>query len=140
MIAEYERTGGFAGIRQRLEIDGDRKRVKVIDRHTGEAERSLGEDELTRLFSLIAAVNGQKPPVGSGVSGQVSDSFTVQLWLGGAATPVVTLSTLAVPLGKGEETPWGELLSFIDGMLTRELEKTRPKGAPRILSAEDLEK
>jgi len=138
MSVVYERTGGFAGIRQRLEIDLSTRQLKVTDRHTGQAARTLTSEEATRLQTLITGAQGQPPPT-AGDAGRVSDAFTLQLWLGNQPAPQVTLSTVAVPLGKGEGTPWGQLLSFLDALLTAELERARPAGSPRLLSPEDLE-
>lgn len=139
MSVVYERTGGFAGVRQRLELDAHGA-LQVTDRHTGETRRTLDPTEQQTLRSLLAGVEGQPPPHSSPEAQHSSDMFTLRLWLSDAEPPRVTLSTLAVPLGEGEGSAWGQLLSFLDGLLTAGLEQTRPAGAPRILSAADLDK
>lgn len=142
MSVVYERTGGFAGVRQRLEVDAHGA-LQVTDRHTGETRRTLDATEQQTLRSLVAEVEGQPPPHSSPDAQQGSDTFTLRLWLFSGSErppePQVTLATLAVPLGEAEGSPWGRLLSFVDGLLTSGLEQTRPAGAPRILSAADLD-
>ncbi|MDQ3266853.1 MAG: hypothetical protein M3Y59_24905 [Myxococcota bacterium] len=140
MSVVYERTGGFAGVRQRLEVEETSGALQVTDRHTGETRRTLDPTQLQTLRSLVTGVEGQPPPHSSPEAQHSSDTFTVRLWLSGSDQPRVTLSTLAVPLGEGEGSPWGRLLSFVDGLLTAGLEQTRPAGAPQILSAADLDK
>lgn len=126
MSVTYERTGGFAGVRQRLEISSDK--VKVTDRHTGERERALVEDESARLGALVKKAEAV-PFSAPGGGGGVRDAFTLKLWLDDEKEPRATISTVVVPLEGSDGTPWGDLLAFVDGMLTAELDAVKPKGA-----------
>jgi len=119
MSVTYERTGGFAGMRQRLEISSDK--VKLTDRRAGTRERALAKDEAARLDALVKkakAVPFRAPQGG----GRVSDAFTLKLWLDDEGEPRATMSTVAMPLEGSDGTPWGDLLAFADGMLAAELE------------------
>lgn len=137
MSVVYERSGGIVGMQQRLELDTGKRTLGFSDRRLGAGQRALTAEEATRLESLVAAARKEeRAPTGEG--GHVSDGFTLRLSVDGQV--LAELGTVSVPLGKGEGSPWGELLSFVDHLLEQELATKRPKGAPQILSAEDLEK
>ncbi len=124
MSVAYERTGGFAGMRQRLEISSDK--VKVTDRRAGTRERPLGRDEAARLDALVKKAKAVPFPARAG-GGRVSDTFTLKLWLDGESEPRATISTVAVPLDGSDGTPWGDLFAFVDGMLAAEIEAAKSK-------------
>ncbi len=126
MSVTYERTGGFAGMRQRLEISSDK--VKVTDRRAGTRERALTKDEAARLDALVKKAKAVPFPAPGG-GGQVRDAFTLKLWLDDEKEPRATISTTAVPLDGSDGTPWGDLLAFVDGVLTAELDAAKAKGA-----------
>lgn len=136
MSVVYERSGGIAGTQQRLELDTGKRTLRFNDRRLGGGERALSEEELTRLKTLLETARGEQPPTGG--AGYATDSFTLRLSVDGQL--LAELGTFAVPLGKGDGSPWGELLSFVDKLLEQALQTKRPPGAPQILSAEDLEK
>ncbi len=124
MSVTYERTGGFAGVRQRLEISSDK--VKLTDRRAGTRERALTKDEATRLDALVKKARAV-PFAARGGGGRASDTFTLKLWLEDEQEPRATISTVAVPLDGSDGTPWGDLLAFADGVLTAELDAARSK-------------
>jgi hypothetical protein len=121
MSVAYERTGGFAGMRQRLEISPDK--VKVTDRRAGTRERALAQDESSRLDALVKKAKAVPFPARGG--GRGSDSFTIKLWFDEEQEPRATLSTHAVPVEESDGTPWGDLITFLDKILTAELDAAK---------------
>jgi hypothetical protein len=108
----FERTGGFIGIRQRLELAGGRL-VAEDARSRLKKERDLTADERQRLEALLAGVEGQDAPTGDATG--VSDGFVLNLELPDRAP--IRFHTLSVPFGKGDGSPFGELFAFLDGLL-----------------------
>ncbi len=79
----YERTGGFTGVQQRLEIDLAQRKVRVKDRRAGSGERALTPEEQREAEKLIARAQAAKAPPPAEV--HASDSFTLKIWLEGDA-------------------------------------------------------
>lgn len=118
MNVTFERSGGFIGINQRLEVIGDL--VKVSDRRSRlEKQRPLTDDERERLSAALAAVEGVSAPEGER---GLADGFVLGITL---PEQKVRLDTLAVPYGEGDGSPWSELIALLDGMLEGSLGKAR---------------
>jgi len=110
MKVTFERSGGFIGISQRLEVDGDS--VRISDRRSRlERQRPLTQEEQARLSAAVKAVEGVPPPEGER---GIADGFALRIELPGQQ---VSLDTLAVPYGEGDGSPWGTLLALLDGLL-----------------------
>lgn len=108
----FERTGGFIGIRQRLELS-EGKMTAEDARSRLKKERDLTPEEQQRLDALLAGVVGQEAPRGDAAG--VSDGFVLNLELPERAP--IRFHTLSVPFGKGDGSPFGELFAFLDGLL-----------------------
>src|ERR671921_23032 len=101
-----ERSGGFIGMQQRLEIDAAMKHAVASDRRHGKTERDLTADETKQLGALLERAKADKAAPKSGPS-SVADGFTVKLWIAGEAEPRASFGTLAMPLGKSDGSAWG---------------------------------
>jgi len=108
----FERTGGFIGIRQRLELSGGTLTAEDA-RSRLKKERALTSDEQQRLDALLAGVEGQDAPAGEATG--VSDGFVLNLELPDRVP--IRFHTLKVPFGPGDGSPFGELFAFLDGLL-----------------------
>jgi hypothetical protein len=130
MSVDYERSGGFIGMKETLSIEGDSLRVsrrgKVV------AERALEKAEQERLQGLLATVAGAESP--KVAPPRASDTFRVSLMVDGKGR--VEVHTLA-PHAPGVGAPWDEVLQALDSLLTEELRKGQP-GMPQVLGPEEL--
>ena len=82
----FQRSGGFAGFLDRLEISGDRlslsRRNKVV------SQRTLDADEQKTLHALVDAALATPAPGQIGAPG--ADTFQLTVIIGDAATPQLT--------------------------------------------------
>ena len=119
----YERSGGFAGLVQSLEVlDGER--IVVKDRRLGTLpERVLTEGEREGLSAALERIE-TNPAVTKAIAGDpyLSDGFRVAVYFDGAETPALTAHSGQLPISGAEE--WDSLLAWLDALLRSELEST----------------
>lgn len=113
----YERTGGFIGIHQRLELtDGT---LLAEDRRSRlKKKRALTTEEQDRLATLLGGVEGRTVPTGDAVG--VADGFVLNLELPGRAP--IAFHTLRVPFGGSDGSAFEDLFSFLDRLLAGQVE------------------
>ena len=117
MNVVYERSGGFIGMNQRLEVDAGK--LRAFDRGQKRTERQLTDAEAKALADLVARVEDAAPPKTDPALAGTSDTFTLKVKAGNASANVQTLN---VPYGKGDGSAWGELLAWLDAKLGAALE------------------
>jgi hypothetical protein len=130
MSVDYERSGGFTGMKETLSIEG--ASLRVSKRGKVVAERALEKAEQERLDGLLATVAGAESP--KAAEPHASDTFRVSLMVDGKSR--VDVRTLA-PHAPGVAAPWDGVLHALDSLLTEELRKGQP-AKPQILGPEDL--
>jgi hypothetical protein len=130
MSVSYERSGGFAGMKETLSIEGASLRVSKRGKVLG--ERALEQAEQERLAALLAGVAGAESP--KPAEPHASDTFRVSLLVDGKSR--VDVRTLA-PHAPGVGAPWEEVLHALDTLLTEELRRSQP-GKPQVLGPEEL--
>jgi hypothetical protein len=126
----YERSGGLAGLRERLSIrEGT---LAVSERGTKTGERTLTVDEQKRVDALLAELSRAGEPVASDEN--VADAFQVMLFIDGP-TRVTTRSVTLPAAGLGKS--WDEALRWLDALLSSELRSMHPD-RPNVLGPDEL--
>lgn len=121
MIVTYERSGGFIGMNQRLEISKDE--LRAFDRGHQRTTRKFTDEESKALAKLITAAEEAGMPKSTP---SVPDGFQLRITAGQMS---VEVGALGVPVGKSDGTPLGDLIAWLDAELTKALEgKARPSG------------
>ncbi len=119
----YERTGGVAGLRDVLRID-DSKRLELSRRGQAIVQRELSAEEASHLEALLGRARAaQVPPAPKAAGRRLSDTFTVSITLEGEPTP--RLHRTGASAQEEGESPWLELLSWLDGKRAEESQRAR---------------
>lgn len=114
MALKYERSGGFAGFRDELLIEGQRL-LQVSRRGAVTAKRELAPAEVGQLEALLSRALAAPPS--SPASMQTPDAFRHVLTLDGEAQPRVDLTTPILPGPEEPAGPWVELLAWLERLI-----------------------
>lgn len=117
MSVVYERSGGIAGNRQRLELLDEA--LTWEDRFHGKGERKLTLAEHARVAALVERARDTAPPTVRGGRAQ-PDSFQLQISLDGFPRAIMTTTDQPVP---SDGSQWGDLFAFLDALLASEVDK-----------------
>lgn len=117
MSVVFERSGGIAGTRQRLEVADET--LTWEDRVRGNGQRRLTLPEHARVAALVERARDGAPPTVRGGRPR-PDAFDLQISLDGQ--PRAVLNTVEQPV-ESDGSAWGDLFAFLDGLLTAELAK-----------------
>jgi hypothetical protein len=115
MTVVFERSGGFAGFRDVLTLEGNG--LTLTRRGTQVAQRPLSGDESGRLASLVNAAKGAPalPPS----TGRTPDGFNFSVTVDGEKK--VQLNAPSSP--EAADGPWQALTAWLDELLAAEIQR-----------------
>lgn len=115
----YERSGGIAGFRHRLEVS--QESLTAFDKQKPVSTRRLEKSELQRLHSLVEEAKRFPPPADAPANAHISDLYYVQLTLTKGEPPTLVLHLLGLPGETSDGSAWGNLLAHCEALLNQSI-------------------